>query len=61
MVERPSIFSHKKSIVDKILAVRLEGLFWATNKVGCSSGFGLWAWPLEPSHYARPKAPITIF
>jgi hypothetical protein len=23
--------------------------------------FGLWAWPLEASHYARPKAPIPIF
>ena len=54
-------FFIKKSIIDKILAVRLEGLFWARNKVGCSFGFGLWAWPLEASHYARPKAPITIF
>jgi hypothetical protein len=61
MVERPSIFFHKKSIIDKILAVRLEGLFWARNKVGCSFGFGLWAWPLEASLYVKPKAPITIF
>ena len=29
--------------------------------MGCSFGFGLWAWPLEASHYARLKAPITIF
>jgi hypothetical protein len=50
----------KKSIINKILAIRLEGLFWARNKVGCSFGFGLWAWPLETSHYARPKAPLTI-
>ena len=51
----------KKSIIDKILAIGLEGLFWARNKVGCSFGFGLWAWPLEASHYARPKAPLTVF
>jgi hypothetical protein len=30
------------------------------NKVGCSFGFGIWAWPLEASHYARPKTPLTI-
>jgi hypothetical protein len=29
--------------------------------VGCSFGFGLWAWPLEASHYAWPKALLTIF
>jgi hypothetical protein len=29
--------------------------------MACSFGFGLWAWPLEASHYARPKAPLTIF
>jgi hypothetical protein len=23
--------------------------------------FELWTWPLEASHYARPKAPLTIF
>jgi len=23
--------------------------------------FGLWAWPLEASHYARPNAPLIIF
>jgi hypothetical protein len=51
----------KQSIIDKILAVRLEGLFWARNKVACSFEFGLWAWPLEASHYARPKAPLPIF
>jgi hypothetical protein len=55
MVERPSVFFIQKSIIDKILAVRLEGLFWARNKVGCSFGFGLWAWPLEASHYDRPS------
>ena len=37
-------FSLKNSIIDKMLAVRLKGLFWARNKVGCSSGVGLWAW-----------------
>jgi hypothetical protein len=59
MVERPSVSFPKKSIIDKILAVRLEGLFWARNKVACS--FGLWGWPLEASYYARPMAPLTIF
>jgi hypothetical protein len=54
-------FFMKKSIIGKIFAVRLEGLFWARNKVGYSSRFGLWAWPLEASHYARPKAPLLIF
>jgi hypothetical protein len=61
MVKRlPNFFFIKKSIIDNILAIRLEGLFWARNKVGCSFGFGLWAWPLEASHYARPKAPLTL-
>jgi hypothetical protein len=45
----------KWSIIDKILAVRLEGLFWARNKVACSFEFGLWAWPLEASHFGRPS------
>jgi hypothetical protein len=27
---------------NKILTVRLEGLFWAVNKVGCSFILGLW-------------------
>jgi hypothetical protein len=54
-------FSIKKSIIDKILAVRLEGLFRTMNEVGWSFGFGLWVWPLEASQYARPKAPNTIF
>jgi hypothetical protein len=55
MVERPSVSFHQKSITHKILAVRLEGLFWARNEVGCSFGFGLWAWPLDTSHYGRPS------
>jgi hypothetical protein len=43
MVERPSVFFLiKKPIIGKILAVKLEGLSWARNKVGCSFGFGLW-------------------
>jgi len=37
MVNKPPVFFHKKkSISDKILAIRLEALFWARNKVGCS-------------------------
>ena len=40
MVKRPLIFFIKISIINKILAVTLEGLFWATNKVECSFGFG---------------------
>jgi hypothetical protein len=53
--EAVGFFSLKKSITDKIFAIRLEELFWARNKVGCSFGFGLWAWPLEASHYGRPS------
>jgi hypothetical protein len=37
----------KKSNFDKILAVRMEGLFQTWNKVRCPSSFGLWAQPLE--------------
>jgi hypothetical protein len=44
-----------KKIIDKILVVRIEGLVWARNKVACSFEFGLWAWPLEASHYGRPS------
>jgi hypothetical protein len=29
--------------------------------VGFSFGFGRWAWPLEASHCARPKAPLLYF
>jgi hypothetical protein len=54
-------FFSLKIIIGKTLVVRLEGLFWTRNKVGCSFGFGLWAWPLEASHYAWSKAPLTIF
>jgi hypothetical protein len=52
MVERLALFSHtKKSKNDKILAVRLEGMFWAGNKVDCS--FFMWTlglafWRLRP-------------
>jgi hypothetical protein len=49
MAERMSVFfSFKKSIIDKILAVRLAGFFWAMNEVGCSFGFGLWRLPTMP-------------
>jgi hypothetical protein len=60
MIERPLVFFIKTSIIDKILTIRLEGLFWARYKVACSFGFGLWAWSLEASHYAQPKTSITI-
>jgi hypothetical protein len=36
-------FAYGKSIIDKIMAVRLEGLFWARNKVGML----LWVWTLS--------------
>jgi hypothetical protein len=65
MVQRPSTdFFMKKLYTNKILGVRLEGLFWAGNKVGCCKQmvwvWTLGAWPLDASHYARPKAPILI-
>jgi hypothetical protein len=49
-VKRPSIHFIKISKIDKISTVRLEELFWAGNKVGCSEQmikgsdfrFGLW-------------------
>ena len=50
----------KKSIIDKILAVRLEGLFWARKKVGRSFGSELQTWHVEAPHHARLKAPINI-
>jgi hypothetical protein len=53
--EAIGFFIIKKAIINKILTVRLEGLFLARNIVGCSFGFGLWAWPLEASHYGRPS------
>jgi hypothetical protein len=42
MVKRLLIFLIIESIIDKILAVRLDGLYWASHKVGCSFGLGLW-------------------
>ena len=42
--ETVGFFFIKKSIIDKILAVRLERLFWTRNKVGYS--FFLWSWGL---------------
>jgi hypothetical protein len=59
VVERPSIVFRKKILKnDKILVVRLEGLFWAENKVklslslslstiGISLDFGLGLWRLH--------------
>jgi hypothetical protein len=51
MVERLLVLSFvkKNSIIDKILAVRLEGLFWAKNKMGfpLGSDFGLGLWRLH--------------
>jgi hypothetical protein len=40
MVERPPILFYTLKKTDKILNVRVEGLFWARNKVRCS--FFLW-------------------
>jgi hypothetical protein len=34
-------FFIKKSIIGKILAVRLQGTLWARNRVGCSFEFGV--------------------
>jgi hypothetical protein len=49
-------FLIEKSIIDKILAVRSYALLSARNQVGgCSFGSGLWACPLEASHYGRPS------
>ena len=45
---------------DKILAIRLEGLFQEGNEVGCSF-FMVWAWPLEASHLPWLKAPFPVF
>jgi len=39
------------------IRLRFIGLAFAVH---CQE-FGLWAWPLEASHYGRPKAPIPIF
>jgi hypothetical protein len=45
-------FSLKKPNVDKILAVRLEGLFWTRNKEGWS--FFLWTLGLAFGGFTRP-------
>ena len=51
MVERSSVsFSSKNQSL-----TRSWPLFWARNKVACSLEFGLWAWPLEASHFGRPS------
>jgi hypothetical protein len=49
MVKRLSVFFIKKSIIGKILAVRLEELFCARNKVNAPLGldFGLGRWRLH--------------
>jgi hypothetical protein len=85
MVERLSIFFHKKSNINKILALDWRGCFgkgikwdppsffwtlglafggfalWLSKSRVHGQRFRLWTWPLETSHYARPKAPIPIF
>jgi hypothetical protein len=64
--EAISFFSIKKSIIDKILTVRLEGLFWARNKVECSLGFGLWSlhtmpdWRLHLLYFIGYFQPISL-
>jgi hypothetical protein len=37
-------------------------MFWAGNKVGCSSLFELWPWPwpLEALHYGHPNREAAI-
>ena len=45
----------KKSNVDKILVVRLEGLSRARNEVDAPSSFVPRGWPLEASHYGCPR------
>jgi len=45
---------------EKILAIILEGYLGHGIKWDAPSSFGLWAWPLEASHYAHLKDPIPI-
>jgi hypothetical protein len=37
-----------------------RGYFGQGTNSDVPSSFELWAWPLEASHCARPKAPIPI-
>jgi hypothetical protein len=57
MVERGrrSSLITKQKKTNKILFVRLEGLFWAGLKWLASSSFGLWVWQVEASHYNQPS------
>ena len=50
----------KKKEINKILAVRLEGLFWTGNKLGCS--FRRWVWTLGFAFRSfTPIFYLTIF
>jgi hypothetical protein len=63
MVERPSIFfSHilKKIEIDKILVVRLKGLFWIWNKMRCS-GEMIWVWTLDLTFKSFTLCPAKGF
>jgi hypothetical protein len=59
--EAVGFFSLKNQSLTRSWALDWRGYFEQGIKVACSFGFGLWAWPLEASHYAWPKAPLTIF
>ena len=41
---RPCFYFIRKSIINIILVVGLEGLFWTRNKVGFLFGFEFWGW-----------------
>jgi hypothetical protein len=67
MVERPSIFFHKKiSKTDKFLVIILERLFWAGNREGCSLflwtlGLAFGGFTLYPAEGSNSYALLAIF
>jgi hypothetical protein len=61
-VERPSIFfSSKNQKLTWSWPLDWRGCFEQRIKWDAPSFFGLWACPLEASHYAQLKAPIPTF
>jgi hypothetical protein len=58
--EAVGFFSLNNQSLTRSWPLDWRGYFEQRIKWTCSFEFGVWTWPLEASHYAQMKAPLTI-